>query len=76
MIQPGMLVKINKPENISDYPTWVEKADPENGMDSFDGEIIRAPLINHHELGTYILYKGWSFSINWLTIVNKKDGIL
>ena len=69
LIQPGMLVKINKPENVSEYPTWVEDVLTGGSMEDYDQVVIRVGKIIHYR-GT-IIHNNWAFNIKWLTPIKE-----
>ena len=63
MFRVGDKVKIHKPKDISEWPTWT------NDMDTFDnkvGTVTAVMSFNSNEHYCYIDYESWGFNINWL----------
>ena len=57
-IQNGSLVIIMKPNNLTNYPGWVEE------MDCYDQQKIKVEEI--HKKIKIIYHEGYYFNINWL----------
>lgn len=62
-LRVGDKVKIHKPKDISEWPTWI------SGMDTFNdkiGTVTAVMFFNFNEYYCHIDYKSWAFNINWL----------
>lgn len=63
MFRVGDKVKIHKPKNINEYPTWI------SSMDMFDNKIGTVTAVmpfNSNEYYCYIDYESMGFNTNWL----------
>lgn len=63
MFRVGDKVRIHKPENINEWPTWT------SDMGMFDnkiGTVTAVSPFNSNEYYCYIDYESWSFNTNWL----------
>lgn len=70
MFRIGDKVKIHKPKDISELPTWT------SDMDTFDnkvGTVTDVTSFNSNEHYCYIDYELWCFNINWLEKIENQQ---
>lgn len=70
MFRVGDKVKIHKPKDISEWPTWT------SDMDTFDnkvGTVTAVMSFNSNEHYCYIDYESWGFNINWLEKIENQQ---
>lgn len=68
-IRAGDRVKIRKPADVNEWPSW------ETSMDRYDGTIIVVERIESLGISyRYVFYDRWKFNLTWLEPVRRFTG--